>query len=106
MSGYVEITKNADPDKYKCSRHNIGFDSCSKFLFSNENMEKNVSKKKHFVIKNYALCNISKDFTIDKMKKKTYKKHVVEQLKGVIIFFSVDVNLINNNDILDNINIS
>ena len=71
-------------------------------------MEKKVSKKKHSVIKYYALClgNISKDFTINKMKKKPNKKHVVEQLQEVIIFFSVDVNPINNNYILDNINIS
>ena len=52
-----------------------------------------------------CLGNISKDFTINKMKKKPNKKHVVEQLQEAIIFFSVDVNPINNN-ILDNINIS
>ena len=38
--------------------------------------------------------NISKDFTVNNMKKKT-------GLKGVVKFFSVDFNPIDTNDILD-----
>ena len=54
------------------------------------------SKQKNSEIKDYALClgNISKDFTINNMKKKT-------GLKGVVIFFSVDFNPTETNDILD-----
>ena len=54
------------------------------------------SKQKTQKIKDYALClgNISKDFTIDNMKKKT-------GLKGVVKLFSVDFNPLDTNDILD-----
>ena len=50
-------------------------------------------KAKSSEIKDYALClgNISKDFTINNMKK--------AGLKGVVKLFSVDFNPINNNDI-------
>ena len=53
-------------------------------------------KAKNSEIKDYTLClgNISKDFTINNMKKKT-------RLRGVVIFFSVDFNPIDTNDILD-----
>ena len=46
-------------------------------------------------IKDYTLflCNISKDFTINNMKK--------TGLKGIVIFFSVDFDPIDTNDILD-----
>ena len=46
-------------------------------------------------IKDYALRlgNVSKDVTIDDLKKAV--------LKGVVKFFSVDFNPIDNNDILD-----
>ena len=46
-------------------------------------------------MKDYALCfgNISKDFTINYMKK--------AGLKAVVKFYSVDFNSIDNNDILD-----
>ena len=40
------------------------------------------------------LGNVSKDFTINNMKKKT-------GLKGIVQFFSVDFNPIDTNDILD-----
>ena len=51
-------------------------------------------KAKNSEIKDYALClgNVSKDFTINNMKK--------TGLKGVVKFFSVDFNPIDN-DILD-----
>ena len=51
-------------------------------------------KSKISKIKDYALYlrNISKDFTIDNVKK--------TGLKGVVNFFSVDFNPINTNDIL------
>ena len=32
--GAAKLTKNADPDKYKHSGYDIGFDSCSEFLFT------------------------------------------------------------------------
>ena len=52
-------------------------------------------KAKNFEIKGYALClgNISKDFTINNMKK--------AGLGGVVKFFSVDFNAIDTNYILD-----
>ena len=54
------------------------------------------SKQKNKKIKDYALClgNISKEFTINNLKKKT-------GLKGVVAFFSDDFNPIDTNDILD-----
>ena len=56
-------------------------------------------KAKNSEIKDYALFlgNISKDFTINNMKK--------TGLKGVLIFFSVDFNPIDTSNILDIINI-
>ena len=52
-------------------------------------------KAKDSKIKDYTLClgNISKDFTINNMKK--------TELKGIVKFFYVDVNPIDTNDILD-----
>ena len=52
-------------------------------------------KAKNSEIKDYTLRlgNISKDFTINNMEK--------TGLKGRVIFFSVDFNPINTNDILD-----
>ena len=40
--GYVKITKNADLDKCKYSSYSIGFDSCSKFSFTDRGMGKNI----------------------------------------------------------------
>ena len=53
-------------------------------------------KAKNSEIKDYARClgNISKDFTINNLKKKT-------GLKGVVKFFSVDFNPIDTNDIFE-----
>ena len=52
-------------------------------------------KAKDSEIKDYSLCfgNISKDFTINSMKK--------TGLKGAVKYFSVDFNPIDTNDILD-----
>ena len=52
-------------------------------------------KAKDSGMKYYTLClgNISKDFTINNMKK--------TGLKGSVKYFSVDFNPVNNNDILD-----
>ena len=52
-------------------------------------------KTKTSGIKDYALClgNISKDFTINNMKK--------TGLKGVVKLFSLDFNPVDTNDILD-----
>ena len=53
------------------------------------------SKAKNSEITDYALClgNVSKDFTIINIKKTGFK--------GVVIFFSVDFNPIDPNNILD-----
>ena len=52
-------------------------------------------KAKNSEIKDYTLClgNVSKDFTINNMKK--------NRIKGNVKFFSVDFNPIDTNDILD-----
>ena len=42
LFGFVKLTKNADPDKYKYIGHGIGLDSRSKFLFTSGSMRKNV----------------------------------------------------------------
>ena len=34
LFGAVKITKNADPDKYRCSGYSIGFDARSHFYWS------------------------------------------------------------------------
>ena len=36
LFGAVKLTKNADPDKYKYSSYGIGFDSCSRFSWTDE----------------------------------------------------------------------
>ena len=53
-------------------------------------------KANNLEIKDYAQClgNISKDFTINNLRKKP-------ELKGVVRFFSVDFNPIDTNNILD-----
>ena len=51
------------------------------------------SKQKTYLHYALFLGNISKDFTINNMKK--------TGLKGVVKFFSVDFNPIDNNDIID-----
>ena len=45
LFGSVKLTKNADPDKYKCTGYGIGFDSRSEFLFENGTYGKNVDNK-------------------------------------------------------------
>ena len=42
LFGSVELTKNADLDKYKYSGYSRGFNSRSEFLFTGESMGKNV----------------------------------------------------------------
>ena len=42
LFGFVKLTKNADPDKYKYSGYDIGFDSRSECLFVDESMGRNV----------------------------------------------------------------
>ena len=42
LFGFVKLTKNADPDKYKYAGYSIGFDSRSEFLFTDGNYGKNV----------------------------------------------------------------
>ena len=55
------------------------------------------SKQKKSEIKHYALClgNVSKDFTINNLKKKK------NRIKGVVSFFPVDFNPVRTNGILD-----
>ena len=42
LFGSVKLNKNADPDKYKYSGYNIGFDSRSEFSFTDESLGKSV----------------------------------------------------------------
>ena len=42
LFGFVKLTKNADPDKYKYNGYDIGFDSRSECLFVDESMGRNV----------------------------------------------------------------
>ena len=42
LFGFVKLTKNADPEKYKYSDYGIGFDSRSEFLFTDGSMGRNV----------------------------------------------------------------
>ena len=42
LFGSVELTKKADPHKYKYSSYDIGFGSLSEFLFTDGSMGKNV----------------------------------------------------------------
>ena len=42
LFGSVKLTKNADPDNYKCSSYDIGFDSPSEFLFTDGSMGSSV----------------------------------------------------------------
>ena len=42
LFGVVKLTKNADPDKYKYSGHDIGFDSRSQFSWTDGSNGKNV----------------------------------------------------------------
>ena len=41
LFGFVMLTKNADPDKYKYSSYGIVFDSRWEFFFTDESMGKN-----------------------------------------------------------------
>ena len=54
-----------------------------------------IQSKKNSEIKDYTLClgNISKDFTINNMKK--------TGLKGIVKLFSVDFNPTDTSDVLD-----
>ena len=58
-------------------------------------LQKYINSKQDSEIKEYALClgNISKDFTINHMKK--------TGLKGIVTFFSIDFNSTDTKDILD-----
>ena len=78
--------------RFVLSLHSNGSNS---FLFVNATKIYQF-KAKDSEIKDYTLClgNISKDFTINNVKKKT-------GLKGIVNFFSVDFNPIDTNDILD-----
>ena len=73
----------------------LHYNGSNSFLFVNAT---NVYqfKAKNSEIKDYALClgNVSNDFTIYNLKKKTV-------LKGVVNFFSIDFNAIDNKDILN-----
>ena len=50
LSGSVKLTKNADPDKYKCTGYGIGFDTRSQFLFANGSYGKNVDNKEKYIL--------------------------------------------------------
>ena len=72
----------------------LHYNGSNSFLFVNATKVYQ-SKAKNSEIKDYALClgNVSKDFTINNMKK--------AGLKGVVKCFFIDFNPIDNNDILD-----
>ena len=72
----------------------LHYNESKSFLFVNTT-KIHQSKVKDSEIKDYTLCsgNISKDFTINKIKKTV--------LKGSVKFFSVDFHPIDTNDILD-----
>ena len=42
QTGSIKLTKNTDPDKYKCIGYRIGFDSRSEFSFTDEIIGKKV----------------------------------------------------------------
>ena len=42
LFGSVKLTKNADPDKYKCSSYSIGFESHSELSFTDRSMGENI----------------------------------------------------------------
>ena len=42
LFGAVKLTKNPNRDKYKCSGYGLGFDSRSKFSWTDGSMRKNV----------------------------------------------------------------
>ena len=73
----------------------LHYNGSNSFLFANATIVYQF-KTENSEIEDYALCsgNISKDFTINNLKKKT-------GLKGVANFFSVDFKPIDTNNILD-----
>ena len=75
--GAVKLEKHVDIDQYKYLRYGIGFDREVFFSVSNE----------------LCLGNISKDWSVDSMKKTS--------LKGYAYDFSVDYGAIEVSDILD-----
>ena len=80
----------------------LHYNGSNSFLFVNATKVYQFEAK-NLEIKDYALClgNVSKTFTINKMKKKQQKKQKQTGLKGVVIYFSADFNPIDTNDILD-----
>ena len=72
----------------------LHYNGSNSFLFVNATKVYQF-KAKNSEIKDYALClgNVSKGFTINNMKK--------TGLKGLVKWFSVDFNPIDNNNILD-----
>ena len=40
LFGFVKLTKNTDPNKYKCNGCSIEFDSCSEFSFTDWKLRK------------------------------------------------------------------
>ena len=73
----------------------LHYNGSNSFLFVNAT-KINQFKAEDSQIKHYRFCldNISKDFTINNLKKRT-------GLKGSATFFYVDINPIDTNDILD-----
>ena len=73
----------------------LQYNGSNSFLFVNATKVYRFKVKKNSEIKDYALClgNVSKDFTINNMKK--------SRIKGVAKFFHVDFDPIDTYDILD-----
>ena len=110
----MKLSKNTDLDKYGYSGFGIGFEARSQFSWPHGSWSKNVVifgvdnssgvvnavkmyqfKAKNLEIKLYSvsLSNISKDFTMNNIKR--------TGLKGNVYAFSVDYNIIDTNNILD-----
>ena len=72
LFGVVSLTKNADISKYKCSGYAIGSDRGGEFSFGKET-HKFKAKYSETVAIPLCLGNISKDFSVDNMKKNRLK---------------------------------
>ena len=64
LFGSVNLTKNADPDKYKYSDYDRGFDSRSRFSFTHGSIGKNVIISEVDMSSHVHVANKGKDILI------------------------------------------
>ena len=64
LFGFLKLTKNTDPGKFRYSRHGIAFDPRSEFLFPHESMGKNVIIFGADMSSSVHIDNIGKDILI------------------------------------------